>query len=228
MAESGSPTAESLPSELRALLEARDDAEREEAYAEFLRRHSRLMIHIAKQLGAGFDPVMDRYAYAVEQLREHDFRRLRCYTADGRVRFSTWLATVVHRLYLDHHRRRYGRVRATPEAEVGADPRAARRRLMDLVAAKLDVTRLAARETSDPEVEVRARELTAAVEAAVGTLSADDQLLLVLRFEDDLPAREIADMIGLLSPFHVYRRLNRVLARLRQMLEARGIDEAAP
>lgn len=99
---------------------------------------------------------------------------------------------------------------------------------MDLVAAKLDVARLAARETSDPEVELRARELTAAVEAAVGTLSADDQLLLVLRFEDDLPAREIADMTGLLSPFHVYRRLNRVLARLRQMLEARGINEAAP
>jgi RNA polymerase sigma factor (sigma-70 family) len=228
MAEGGSHPAGSSPAELRALLDARDDIEREQAFAEFLRQYSRLMIHVAKTMGAGYDPIMDRYAYAVEQLREHDFRRLRSYVADGKVRFSTWLATVARRLYVDHYRVRYGRVRPTSGAGDGADERTARRRLVDLAAVELNVARLGAPEPNDPESEVRARELTAALGAAVGSLSAEERLLLVLRFEDDLSAREIAEMMGLPTPFHVYRRLNHVLARLRQTLTARGIDEPAP
>jgi hypothetical protein len=49
-------------------------------------------------------------------------------------------------------------------------------------------------------------------------------LLLALRFEDDLSASRISRMLGLPTPFNVYRRLNVVLRQLRAGLEARGIN----
>jgi hypothetical protein len=52
--------------------------------------------------------------------------------------------------------------------------------------------------------------------------------LLVLRFADGRPAKDIARTLRLPTVFHVYRRLTAVLATLREALRARGVDEAAP
>src|SRR5438309_109170 len=59
-------------------------------------------------------------------------------------------------------------------------------------------------------------------------LAAADRLLLKLRFDDDLSAREIAGLVGLPTPFHVYRRLNALLGELRRVLRQRGIHGAEP
>jgi len=43
---------------------------------------------------AGHDGALDGYAYMLEELAVTDCQRLRKYAADGRGRFSTWLAVV--------------------------------------------------------------------------------------------------------------------------------------
>jgi DNA-directed RNA polymerase specialized sigma subunit len=66
------------------------------------------------------------------------------------------------------------------------------------------------------------------LERAVGALEPRDRLLLRLRFDDDLSAREVADIMRFPTPFHVYRRLNKVLEILRHSLEQRGVDGPTP
>ena len=70
------------------------------------------------------------------------------------------------------------------------------------------------------------------LDAAVASLSPADQLLVTLRYQDNRSAREIASLMSLPTPFHVYRRLNRVHESLRRMLLApadreRSVDGAA-
>ena len=58
------------------------------------------------------------------------------------------------------------------------------------------------------------------LERAVTQLPPADCLLLQLRFEQELTAREIALILGLPTPFHVYRRLEAVCGTLRAALTA--------
>ncbi len=229
MDQSGSVRPTTLPPELTALLAASDAAARERAWARFLDVHSRLIMHTARRLGSDYDTVMDRYAYALERLRESDFHRLHSFVADGRGKFTTWLTVVVRRLCLDHHRQRYGRAReSAPDGTPQVGIRAVRRRLTDLVAEQVDVARLSAPSPDDPEARLRAAELGQGLTEALQQLPPRDRLLLALRFEDELSAREIADVMAFSTSFHVYRRLNALLAWLRGALERRGIDDAAP
>lgn len=209
------------------LLDAADAATREAAWKAFLKTHSRLLLHTARRLGRDYDATMDAYAYLLEQLRRDDFQRLRAYVSDERTKFTTWLVVVARRLYLDHLRERYGR--ATEGSAKGRDARHVRRQLVDLLAEELDASSLTAHATADnPETRLRADELSRALTAALGDLEARDRLLLKLRFEDELPAREIAGIMGFATPFHVYRRLNTLLGRLQEALRQRGIEGPEP
>lgn len=229
MDENHSVRPTTLPPELTALLAASDGVAQERAWARFLDAHSRLILHTARSLGSEYDAVMDRYTYAIEQLREDQFRRLRSFAADGRGKFTTWLTVVVRRLCLDHYRRRYGRVRESlPDGTPQAVTRAVRRRLADLVTEQVDVARLSAPPPDDPEARVRAGELGHRLAEALGQLPPRDRLLLVMRFEEDLSAREIAEIMGFPTSFHVYRRINALLTSLRRTLQRRGIDDATP
>ena len=164
---------------------------------------------------------MDSYAFVLEALHEDGHRRLRAYSADGRGKFSTWLVVVARRLCLDYRRHKYGRSRdASPE---GRASHAARRRLADLVSDEIDVTNAVPTET-DPAIELQQRERSTTLESALRVLSPRDRLLLTLRFEDELSAREIAEVTGMATPFHVYRRLNHVLDALRATLRGRGLE----
>lgn len=229
MGDTQSPQpAASLPRELTALLEAQNADLRDQAWAHFLNTYSRLILHAARTLGSEYDAVMDRYAYVVEQLRGGDFQRLRAFVADGRGKFSTWLTVVVRRICLDHHRHRYGRAREeTAAGGATSEARTVRRRLVDLVADELDVGRLGAG-TGDADAGLRIHELHEALGDALGQLPPRDRLLLTLRFHDDLSAREIAEVMGFSTPFHVYRRINATLGTLRQALKRRGIDDPVP
>jgi RNA polymerase sigma factor (sigma-70 family) len=169
---------------------------------------------------------MDAYAFVLECLRENDHRRLRAYSADGRAKFTTWLVVVARRLCLDFHRQRYGRTRQAGPAE--HDARATRSRLVDLIGEELDAASLATPESANPETLLHASELGRALEAALAELRPHDRTLLALRFQDDVPVREIASLLGFASPFHVYRRLKVLLATLRQDLRRRGVVESEP
>lgn len=212
------------PAPLARLLAAADGGARERAWAELLSAQSRLLLHVCRSLGGDHDAVMDRYTEVVERLRQNDFKRLRAFVADGRSEFSTWLVVVAQRICVDHHRHRYGRSHG-PRVGASApddDELAVRRRLVDLVAAEVDLDPL--RDDRRPEASdaVTLADARATLDAALALLDPADRLLIKLRFEDALPMPEIARHLRLPTRFHAYRRLARVLQRLRHALERSG------
>lgn len=220
---------ESPPAELVDLLQATDDSAREDAWRAFLDRFSPVVLYAARQAGRDYDQAMNRYRYALEELRSDDFTRLRVYSADGRSSFSNWLIVVTNRLCVDYYRKKYGRVRGeTEEGSAAAELRALRRRLCDFDVEPLESPRLADTAATDPEAALRVRELNDALVEAVADLPARDRLLLKLRFEDERPVRKIADLLDYPSVFHVYRRIKKVCARLRGDLEERGVRGPRP
>jgi DNA-directed RNA polymerase specialized sigma24 family protein len=74
-----------------------------------------------------------------------------------------------------------------------------------------------------PAAALEQAEILEALEAALGELAPRDKLLLRYRFDDDLPAREIARLMRFATVFHVYRRVNAILAACRSALQKRGI-----
>ena len=214
------------PAPLSSLLAARDPTSHDEAWAVFLTQYSALIMRVARHLGGDDDAVHDRYAFALDQLRRDDCRRLRAYAADERGKFTTWLVLVVRRLCLDEHRHRYGR-RQSSAAGV-ADQHVARRRLADLLGIDPDVAGVAAPDADGADSGIRALELSSALEAAVARLDVSDRLLLRLRFDDALSVPTIARMTGAPSVAHAYRRLERVLATLREALRAAGVEDSVP
>jgi RNA polymerase sigma factor (sigma-70 family) len=203
------------------------------AWDDFVAIHSRLLLHVVRALTNDRDAAMDAYARVLERLREDEYRRLRAYVPDGRSRFTTWLVAVVRRLCLDWHRERFGRARTDASTEA-REARERRRRLNTLaldvgLAEFTEAVESATQESDDgPEDRLRTLELHGALDAALATLSPSDQLLLRLRFDDGRSAQQIARALHYPTPFHVYRRLNALLAQLRATLRARGIESSVP
>ena len=212
-----------VPLELGQVLHAGDRAHREAAWARLIAGNTRLLLAVARSFGGGHDEALERYAYILEKLREHDFRRLAAFRPDGGATFQTWLTVTARRLCLDYHRARYGRYRGPAVTRDTLSPRALRRALNDAAAVDCDVDLLADGATSAEAMAVR-RERDAALQDALARLTARERLLVALRFQDELPASRIAALLDLPTPFHVYRQVAAVLGRLRQALEARGID----
>lgn len=215
---------------LATLLHPSSAADAEHAWERFVAMHSGLILHAIRRSGGTHDETMDRYAFVLEQLRAQECRRLRAWVDDGRSRFGTWLVVVVRRLCHDHHRERYGRFREAGQA--AAESRNHRRKLADLVTEELNPEQLAPdgnqAGAGDAALTVRRNELAVKLAQVVDRLDTSDRMLLTLRFRDDLSAPAIARTLGLPTPFHVYRRLNQLLARLRGDLESSGVDDASP
>lgn len=212
----------SSPAALERLLGAADSSARESAWSEFLDEYNRLILHGARSLGGPQDAVMDRYAFVLERLRRDDFARLRGYAADGRGKFTTWLLVVVRRLCLDEARSRYGRQRGgSPELH------RQRREVADLVAVEFDPDLL---ETAGPSPEQAARmsDLRERLRGAVEQLDSRERLMLRLRYHDEVAVAEMARILSFPNVFHVYRRLNHVLEKLRDALRDAGVEDARP
>lgn len=213
------------PTELRRLLDASSDVERQRAWARFLERHSKLILKVAHESAQGYDGAMDRYTFVLERLRHDDFHRLRQYTANGRAKFTTWLVVVVRRLCLDHVRHVYGR----PRSAAASEEQDARKKLVDFVMEEIDPERTVNhRENGKTDGAVRRTELFGRLREALAVLPPDQRLALKLRFEDETPVSDIAKVLDVPTVFHVYRRVNKTLARLRRDLEQRGVDSAVP
>ncbi len=210
------------PVSLQLLMDASDDSGRDAAWSAFLEQYSRLILHVARSMNGGHEPVMDRYLFVIDALRRDDFRRLRSYSDSGRGTFTTWLVAVSRRLCIDEHRARYGRSRpadATPEQRD-------RRQLADLLSAEgvLDSLEFPG---GAPDANVEAAEIREALERALARIDVSDRLLLRLRFEDELSVPEIARLLREQSPFPVYRRIDGILAVLRKELTLAGIGGAS-
>ena len=213
-----------LPGDLQSLVTATDHAGRDRAWAAFLRGHSDVILRVARALGGGHDAMMDRYTFVVEALQRGNCQRLRAYVPEGRGSFNTWLAVVARRLCMDEYRHRYGRAQSD-DADAEA-ARAARRQLTDLVGNELGLDAIEGG-AETPDVEFDRSELRAVLDRALAQLDVADRLILRLRFEDTLSVPEIARLVGIDSPFKVYRQLDRVLMTVRKQLEAAGIHDAS-
>jgi RNA polymerase sigma factor (sigma-70 family) len=217
----------SAPLELLALLRARTPNERDTAWELLVADHTGLLLSVARSFGGDRDQVMERYAFILEKCREADFRRLRAFASNGSATFSTWLVVIAQRLCHDHHRARYGRRRDRGDDSGARDTRALRRALVESVGRELDVELLSDVSHDAADVTTIRAERADILRAAVGALAPRERLLLALRFEDDLSAARIAQVLHLPTPFHVYRQLNSVLMRLRAALEARGVRDGS-
>jgi RNA polymerase sigma factor (sigma-70 family) len=210
---------------LGRLLGAADEDARAQAWEEFLRAYSDVLLHAARSLGGNHDAVMDRYAYVLDTLRRDDHRRLRGYVSDGRGKFTTWLIVVARRICLDEHRHRYGRLQGSGEAS--AEQHARRRSLADFVGSEIGVEAVEAADQA-PDAAVLRSDQRAAIEGVLVRLDPPDRLILRLRFESDLSVPEIARLIGQDSPFKLYRHIDKLLATMKESLRAVGVDDAAP
>jgi RNA polymerase sigma factor (sigma-70 family) len=216
---------EPLPPELSALLDAADPAAKEGAWRRFVNKHSRLILTTAREACAGYDDGMERYTFLLDELKRNDFHRLRGYVADGRGKFTTWLVVVARRLCVDYHRKRFGRRRG-----VGDDPQTSaewemRSRLIRMIAEQVDPSDLPDSSAPNPEKQMRESDRHRAVERALSQLDARDHLLIKLRFEDEVPVRNIAKIMGFSGEVSVYRQLKRIYRTLRAYLQESGFDE---
>ena len=100
--------------------------------------------------------------------------------------------------------------------------------MVDLAAAAIDLTSLAQCDDAAPDHDLRSSQLRDALQSALDELAPDHRLILKLRFEDDLTAQQIATVLQWPTPFHVFRRLNALFARLKRELLARGIESSVP
>jgi RNA polymerase sigma factor (sigma-70 family) len=216
----------SLPFPLLRLRNATDSNEYDNAWAEFVATYSDTILHTCRAVARDRDAAMDAYAHALDALRADDCRRLRAYIPEPEIKFSSWLVVVTRRLVHDYFRHRYGRSRS--EDLDRRQEQTTRRRLEDLVADAIEPDTLIGAPYNEADARIRLQELKVALAAALEDLDASDRLLLALRFEDQRPIREIARTLGLASVFHVYRRLNGVLQRLRQTLERHGVEGSDP
>ena len=216
------------PFELSAILHAPTEMAREDAWTTFLHAYTDQILRVVRSLGGDHDIRMDRYTFVLDHLREDGCRRLRAYARPGSGPFALWLVVVVRRLCLDHHRHRYGRAREANSGELSREGRAGRRRLVDLMAAQVDTALLAAPANEAPDVALARSERARALSLALESLQPRDRLLLRLRFAEDLSAREIARLMDFPSLFHVYRRLDKVLAVLRAGLQDHGVHGVEP
>jgi RNA polymerase sigma factor (sigma-70 family) len=212
------------PRELQDLLEA-SGAAREEAWTRFVARFSPLLLHTARTVAREQDRAMDAYAHLLEQLRQDDGRRLKQYLEDSGAQFTTWLVIVARRLCIDFLRQRYGRA---PTTASGIADHATRRRLEDLVGVEIGDMATLAEPGAGPEEQLRRRDLDVALQTCLAQLAPSHRLLLAMRFQDGLSVREIAKLLRYPTPFHVYRTLNSLIAKLRRSLVARGVSEAEP
>jgi RNA polymerase sigma factor (sigma-70 family) len=216
-------------SELARLLSATEPGEREAAWAAFVQAFTQPILAALRSLGRDHDLLMDRYVFVLEHLQADDCRRLRAFAEPAHTDFRLWLFVVARRLALDHYRHRYGRPRGREvQQTAGAPDRASRRRLVDLVSAEVDPAELSAPASRGPEVEFARGERDRMLQQCVDGLPARDQLLLRLKFSEEMSAREIADLMRFPSAGHVYRRLDAVLRELRTAVGRRGLEGVEP
>jgi RNA polymerase sigma factor (sigma-70 family) len=219
----GGPKAE-FPAELAELLSAGDELSANTAWERFLSKYGDLLLRTARAVNRDHDAAMDAYTHVLERLRRDGFARLRKFSGGDSDNLSRWLVVVSRRMCLDLHRHRYGRTRgSTPERE-----RIARKRLVDEVWEKRDPADLADPGANNPEIELRRGQLRTVLKEALADLTSREQLLIALRFDNQLSARRIAEILEFPTPFHVYRHLNDILRRIRGQLERAGFTDPEP
>jgi RNA polymerase sigma-70 factor (ECF subfamily) len=177
------------------------------ARGSLLHRHRhRLTRMIAVRLDRRLAARLDPSDVVQETLTEAD-RRLDAYLKKRPLPFYPWLRQIAADRLADKHRRHIGAARRTVRRERLPDEseRALADELLDRAAG--------------PSEAARRAELQRRVRSALGSLSSDDRNVLMLRHLEQLPVREVAEILGVSEAAAKVRHL-RAIQRLRSILSA--------
>ena len=148
----------------------------------------------------GFHGYRLRSKAETEDLTQETFERaLKAWNRfdPGRGELRTWLLAIARNVYIDHRRRQQAR----PRVVAG-----------DVVDTRLDPgSRLEEGVALEPELA-----------AALKRLSQREREAIALRFGGDLPAKEIAEVLGV-SVANAQQILSRALRRLRSILDSESV-----
>src|SRR6058998_476654 len=97
--------------EIATILQAFRSRRDQDAWAEFLRLYSPVILQVTQLSTRDHDDAADCFVFACEQLSRDNFRRLLQFRPEGPASFTTWLKVVVRNLYFDWHRKKFGRRR---------------------------------------------------------------------------------------------------------------------
>lgn len=183
------------------------------AWREFLVAFGPVLQQVARLQESDTDAAADCFLFVCEHLAQDRFRRLRQFRPGGPASFPTWLRSVARNLCIDWHRKTRGRVRE------GAYPAKFR---MEMLAVE-DIAEQLRDPHPDPEAHAAGLQREAVLQKAVLRLPAADQLLIRLRFEQELTLHQIAQLTGTKDAQTVDRRLRQILESMRQNFQsARG------
>jgi RNA polymerase sigma factor (sigma-70 family) len=219
------PDERSLPESVRALLDSSGNSDA--AWGAFVAEYTRILLHVVKLMPGDRDERMDAYTRILESLRANDYRKLRGYAVMPHSSFTTWLVVVAKRICIDYNRSKFGRG-GEAMSRARLERRATRHRLEDLLTGAGDPEILPLADGEQADTRTRERDLMAAVASVLSSLPPADRLLISLRFKDNLSAAEIARLLREPSALSVYRRIGKLLAKLRSALALRGIDGPLP
>jgi RNA polymerase sigma factor (sigma-70 family) len=97
--------------EIATILQALRSRRAQEAWVEFLRLYSPVILQVTQLSTPDRDDAADCFVFACEELSRHSFRRLLQFRPEGPATFATWLKVVVRNLYSDWRRKKFGRRR---------------------------------------------------------------------------------------------------------------------
>jgi RNA polymerase sigma-70 factor (ECF subfamily) len=167
-------------------------------------------VRIDPRLASRIDP-----SDVVQEVLVHADRRLDAYLERRPIPFYPWLRQLAADRLVDLHRHHIRAARRTIDREaIGGLPDHSGDELAG---------RLVARGSGPSEMARRA-EGRDRVHSALKVLSADDREILILRFLEELPAREVAAVVGV-TEVAAKQRVLRALKRLRTILD-RGTEDS--
>lgn len=143
------------------------------AYTELARRYAGPAVNLAARM------VQDRAL--AEDLAQETFARafVRLGSYDRQHKFSSWFFQVLHNVTVDYLRRKRVKTSSLDEMEAGGNP------LMPV-----------AREAG-PDAQAEQAALGLALQEAIGRLRPEYREVVVLRYREDLPVQEIAEIMNL-------------------------------
>ncbi len=131
-----------------------------------------LILRMVRDHGIAEDVTQEVFVKAWLALARYDPRR----------RFASWLFKIASNAAIDHLRRK--KLPTTPIESGDPDRSSILERIED-------------ERSESPDTLVKRRELSAALEAAVAALRPEYRLVVLLRFREELPYRDIAEVAGM-------------------------------
>ena len=183
-----------------ALIEAAVEGS-ERAYQTLVERYQRpvfsLVVRMVRDYGIAEDVTQEVFVKAWLALGRYDPRR----------RFASWLFKIASNAAIDHLRRK--KLPTVPIESGGPDEFSILDRLEDERAEAADTL-------------VKRHELAGALEAAIAALRPEYRLVVLLRFKEELPYRDIAEIAGM--PLGTVKtNLRRARREIERRLRAGGV-----